>query len=34
MESTVAVKIKKKGIAPAQNPPQKIIILKTEDGNN
>jgi hypothetical protein len=34
MESTVAVKIKKKGIAPAQNPPQKIIILKTKDGNN
>ncbi|WP_292891509.1 FtsL-like putative cell division protein [Nonlabens sp.] len=33
MESTVALKIKSKGIAPAQNPPQKIII-KNNNGDN
>jgi hypothetical protein len=34
MESTVARKIKDKGIVPAKTPPQKIIIVKDQDGNN
>ena len=34
MESTVARKIENKGIAPAKNPPQKIVIVKHTDGNN
>ncbi|MGJ8684926.1 MAG: FtsL-like putative cell division protein [Nonlabens sp.] len=35
MESTVANKLKSRGIAPPQNPPQKIIIKSTTpDGNN
>ncbi|WOI21829.1 MULTISPECIES: FtsL-like putative cell division protein [Nonlabens] len=35
MESTIANKLKKRGIAPAKNPPQKIIIKSTApDGNN
>lgn len=35
MESTVASKLKSRGIAPAKNPPQKIIIKSTTpDGNN
>ncbi len=35
MESTVASKLKSRGIAPAKNPPQKIIIKSTTpDGDN
>lgn len=35
MESTIASKLKNRGIAPAKNPPQKIIINSTTpDGNN
>ncbi len=34
MESTVAKQIEKKGIAPAKNPPQKIIIVKDINGND
>jgi len=34
MESTIASKLKDRGIAPAKNPPQKIIIKNTTDGNN
>ena len=34
MESTIASKLKDRGIAPAKNPPQKIIIKSTADGNN
>ncbi|MFT5926754.1 MAG: hypothetical protein ACI9WL_001505 [Rubritalea sp.] len=34
MESTVAKKIKEKGIAPAKSPPQKIVIVKNNNGDN
>ncbi|AGC75931.1 S-adenosyl-methyltransferase [Nonlabens dokdonensis DSW-6] len=34
MESTVAKRIENKGIAPAKNPPQKIVIVKDVNGNN
>lgn len=35
MESTIASKLKKRGIAPAKNPPQKIIIKSAApDGDN
>ncbi|WP_240642343.1 FtsL-like putative cell division protein [Nonlabens xiamenensis] len=34
MESTIARNIEKKGIAPAKNPPQKIIISPSRDAND
>jgi ABC-type transport system involved in cytochrome bd biosynthesis fused ATPase/permease subunit len=34
MESTVASRLRSTGIAPAQDPPQKIIIKNNDDGNN
>ncbi len=34
MESTIATKLKDRGIAPAKNPPQKIIIKNTTNGND
>jgi len=34
MESTIARKIEDKGIAPAKNPPQKIVIVNNSNGNN
>ena len=34
MESTIARKIEDKGIAPAKNPPQKIVIVNSPDANN
>lgn len=34
MESTVARKIEKKGIAPAKSPPQKIVIVTNQDGDD
>jgi type II secretory pathway component PulL len=34
MESTIARKIEDKGIAPAKNPPQKIVIVNNSNGND
>lgn len=34
MESTIAAKLKSRGIAPAKNPPQKIIIKNTVSHGN
>jgi len=34
MESTVASRLKTKGIAPATEPPYKVIVKKKENGND